>query len=89
MLIKKIIERIENNNPYISDEELKDDICARQPYGRWLKENKLSLADIARPRSKSKTPSTGEELLQKQSQSGEGLMKWNLMMDMMIFIFPC
>ena len=23
MLIKKIIERIENNNPYISDEELK------------------------------------------------------------------
>ena len=24
MLIKKIIERIENNNPYISDEELKN-----------------------------------------------------------------
>ncbi len=58
------------NGKIISDEELKDDICARQPYGRWLKENKLSLADIARPRSKSKTPSTGEELLQKQIAFG-------------------
>ena len=49
---------------------MKDDICARQPYGRWLKENKLSLADIARPRSKSKTPFTGEEFLQKQIAFG-------------------
>ena len=58
------------NGKIISDSELKDDICARQPFGRWLKENKLSLADIARPRAKSKAPSRGEELLQKQIAFG-------------------
>ena len=34
------------NGKIISDDELKDDICARQPFGRWLKENKLSLSLI-------------------------------------------
>ncbi len=58
------------NGKIISDDELKDDICARKPYGRWLKENKLTLQDIARPRQKSKQPATGEELLQKQIAFG-------------------
>lgn len=32
----------------ISDEELKDDICSRQPYGEWLK-NKIRLKDLPEP----------------------------------------
>ena len=58
------------NGKIISDEELKDDICSRKPYGRWLKENKLTLTDIARPRKKSKIPYKGEELLQNQIAFG-------------------
>ncbi|MBK5277661.1 MAG: glutamate synthase large subunit [Bacteroidia bacterium] len=33
----------------ISDDELKKDICARQPYGKWLKENKVRLQDLPEP----------------------------------------
>ena len=33
----------------ISDDELKKDICARQPYGQWLKENKVRLQDLPEP----------------------------------------
>jgi glutamate synthase (NADPH/NADH) large chain len=54
----------------ISDDEMKDVICSKQPYGRWIKENKLALKDIARPRGKSKSPYTGEDLLQKQIAFG-------------------
>ena len=59
-----------NKGRIISDDELKDDICARQPFGRWLKENKLSLKDIARPRAKSNIPHQGEDLLQQQIAFG-------------------
>jgi len=30
----------------ISDEELKNDICTRQPYGDWLKKYKINIADL-------------------------------------------
>ncbi len=33
----------------ISDDELKQDICTRQPYGQWLKENKVRLQDLPEP----------------------------------------
>ncbi len=33
----------------ISDEELKKGICNRQPYGDWIKENKLRLQDLPEP----------------------------------------
>jgi glutamate synthase (NADPH/NADH) large chain len=33
----------------ISDEELKKDICSRQPYGKWLRENKVRLNDLPAP----------------------------------------
>jgi len=33
----------------ISDDELKQDICTRQPYGKWLKENKVRLQDLPEP----------------------------------------
>ncbi|MFT6715881.1 MAG: glutamate synthase (NADPH/NADH) large chain [Saprospiraceae bacterium] len=59
-----------NKGRIVSDEEIKDDICARQPFGRWLKENKLSLKDIARPRTKSNIPHQGEDLLQQQIAFG-------------------
>jgi glutamate synthase (NADPH/NADH) large chain len=33
----------------ISDDELKEDICTRQPYGQWLKDNKVRLQDLPEP----------------------------------------
>lgn len=33
----------------ISDDELKKSICSQQPYGKWLKENKVRLQDLPEP----------------------------------------
>lgn len=33
----------------ISDDELKKEICSRQPYGKWVKENKVRLVDLLEP----------------------------------------
>lgn len=33
----------------ISDEELKKEICKKQPYGKWVKENKVRLIDLPEP----------------------------------------
>ncbi len=33
----------------ISDEELKKEICKMQPYGKWVKENKVRLIDLPEP----------------------------------------
>ena len=54
----------------ISDQELKDQICSAKPYGRWLKENKLNLKDLARPMKKTNAPAKGMQLLQKQIAFG-------------------
>jgi len=50
----------------ISDEELKRDICSRQPYQQWLDENKVYIDDLpAKPVKES-----SEDLLQKQLAFG-------------------
>ncbi|MBS1488894.1 MAG: glutamate synthase large subunit [Bacteroidetes bacterium] len=33
----------------ISDDELKKNICTRQPYGQWVRENKVKLSDLPEP----------------------------------------
>lgn len=33
----------------VSDDELKKEICTLQPYGKWLKENKVRLIDLPEP----------------------------------------
>lgn len=33
----------------VSDDELKKEICTRQPYGKWVKENKVRLSDLPEP----------------------------------------
>ncbi len=38
-----------NQGRIISDDEVKSDICARQPYAQWLKEHKLLLDDLPAP----------------------------------------
>jgi glutamate synthase (NADPH/NADH) large chain len=30
----------------VEDEEIKDEICKKKPYGRWIRENKISLSEI-------------------------------------------
>ncbi|HET9929053.1 MAG TPA: glutamate synthase central domain-containing protein, partial [Polyangiaceae bacterium] len=30
----------------VEDEEIKDEICKRRPYGKWIRENKISLSEI-------------------------------------------
>ena len=51
----------------ISDEELKEDLCSRQPYGEWLREYKLHIDDLPQPDSVEESP---EDLLQQQLAFG-------------------
>ena len=52
----------------IGDEELKETLSRRQPYGEWLKENKVSLEDQPEP----ETPEVlkGQELVRQQRAFG-------------------
>ena len=52
----------------IRDEELKQALSRRQPYGQWLKENKVSLDDLPEPA----TPEVfkGQDLVQQQRAFG-------------------
>ena len=52
----------------IGDEELKETLSRRQPYGEWLKENKVSLEDQPEP----ETPDVlkGQELVRQQRAFG-------------------
>ena len=52
----------------IGDEELKENLSRRQPYGQWLKENKVTLEAQPEP----DTPATlhGEELVRQQRAFG-------------------
>jgi len=38
-----------NQGRIISDDEVKGEICARQPYGEWLANNKIELSDLPTP----------------------------------------
>ncbi len=51
----------------ISDEELKADICKRQPYGKWLKEHKVYLEDLPEAEAEIQQPA---DLLQLQLNFG-------------------
>lgn len=52
----------------ISDDELKADICSRQPYGEWVKDNMIHLDDLqSRPDFQIKSPD--EKTLFKRQQS--------------------
>ena len=52
----------------IHDDEIKEAIAARRPYGRWLKENQLHLADLP-PGEPAPAPS-GEDLRLEQQRFG-------------------
>ncbi|TVZ37991.1 glutamate synthase (NADPH/NADH) large chain [Alteromonadaceae bacterium 2753L.S.0a.02] len=50
----------------ISDDEVKADICSRQPYGEWLQQNKLTLDDLPAPETvQTSEPNTSLRLRQK------------------------
>ncbi|MGF1637097.1 MAG: glutamate synthase large subunit [Cyclobacteriaceae bacterium] len=54
----------------ISDDELKQDICTRKPYGEWLKKQKVKIEDLptaAKPRYEKYDPHT---LRQRQIEHG-------------------
>ncbi|WP_266366671.1 glutamate synthase large subunit [Tellurirhabdus rosea] len=53
----------------IADEELKNDICSRQPYQQWLDEYKIKTSDLPTP-SRKYGPIAKEELLKKQLSFG-------------------
>ena len=52
----------------IRDEELKQTLSRRQPYGKWLKENKISLDDLPEPQLADVL--SGEELVRQQRAFG-------------------
>ena len=53
----------------ISDEELKNDICSRKPYGEWLKNNKINIADLPEA-SASYKPMEEDVLMKRQLAFG-------------------
>ncbi|WP_291721358.1 glutamate synthase large subunit [Bernardetia sp.] len=53
----------------LSDEEVKAKICAQQPYGEWLKENKIKLKEILKPASKF-IPLNNKNLIKRQIEAG-------------------
>ena len=62
----------------IGDAELKHKLANRQPYGRWLKENKVSIEDLPKPKNLNGAPSSNgwrdlsgrADLLQQQRAFG-------------------
>jgi len=48
----------------ISDEELKNDICSRKPYGEWLKKYKINISDL--PEASAQYKEMAEEVLLKR-----------------------
>ena len=52
----------------IGDEELKETLSGRLPYGEWLKENRVSLEDLAEPEPTE--PLQGDELVRQQRAFG-------------------
>ena len=53
----------------IPDKELKDKICQQQPYGKWLKENKIRVEDLPEAGSEYRQPK-GTELISRQQIFG-------------------
>ncbi len=53
----------------LSDEEVKEQICSRKPYGDWLKQNKIKLADVPEPGGKFR-PLDEKTLLRRQLAAG-------------------
>ncbi len=53
----------------LSDEEVKEQIASRQPYGEWLKNNKIKLADVPEPGGKFR-PLDEKALLKRQIAAG-------------------
>jgi len=52
----------------MQDEEVKDLICRQKPYGKWVKENKISLDDVDAPAAPSRRDL--EPLLKRQQMFG-------------------
>jgi glutamate synthase (NADPH/NADH) large chain len=53
----------------VSDDELKEEICSRKPYGEWLKANKINLKNLPEPQVEFK-PLDDERLLARQMVFG-------------------
>ena len=53
----------------VSDEEVKEAVCSRQPYGEWLQKNKINVKDLPEPQVEFK-PLDDERLLHKQMVFG-------------------
>ena len=65
----------------IGDEELKHDLASRQPYGQWLKDNKVALDDLPSPAGSARVPLP--DLLQQQQAFGFTLEELRMMTSAM------
>ncbi|HCV85996.1 MAG TPA: glutamate synthase large subunit, partial [Deltaproteobacteria bacterium] len=66
----------------ISDEELKNEICAAQPYENWLKDNVITLDALPTPRNLPKT--NQKSLLERQKIFGYTTEDLNVLLTPMI-----
>lgn len=70
-----------NAGRILSDDEVKADICARQPYAEWLRSNKLVLADLPGVKQQ---PATVGNLRQRQKAGGYTYEDLNLILKQMV-----
>lgn len=70
-----------NEGRIISDDEVKSDICARQPYGEWLQKNKLVLDELPAPKDEK---SGVENLRIRQKAAGYTHEDLNLILKDMV-----
>ncbi|MBK1878809.1 glutamate synthase large subunit [Pelagicoccus mobilis] len=67
----------------ISDDEVKQDISSRQPYGEWLKDNKITLEELPTPEG-SVTPKSNYKLQNRQKAFGYTEEDLNLILAGMV-----
>lgn len=67
----------------ISDDEVKADICARQPYGDWLAEHKISLEELPLPEGACEAPAL-KNLRHQQKAFGYTHEELNLILKQMV-----
>ena len=66
----------------VEDSEIKREICTRQPYGKWLKENMVTLKDL--DPADAEEPFAGEELKTQQNLFGYSLEDLRIVMRPML-----
>ena len=67
----------------ISDDEVKSEVCSRQPYGEWLTENKIKIDELPVP-AQERRHSKERSLIKRQKAFGYSLDDLNIIFKQMV-----